>query len=368
MKEIKYSKEASLVNLSNSFLKYYGITPFHPTLSNLDEILNKKQYKKVAVLLFDGLGKYIKQEVLSEKDFLNKKEKMVITSIFPPTTVAATTAFLTAKYPIENGWLGWDQHFNDLNVTVDMFSNIISKTTQKYPRDISYEYCPYQDILELISKRVKTFYIKPERLGGEVKNTNHLFEVLDSKFKNNDEFFLYMYYPEPDHTIHETGVHSYQSKEIIKYINKHVAKLAKNNPDTLLIVIADHGLIDVTYDKIEEHEDLYELLKFPPSLDTRSIIFHVKDNKQDEFRTLFNKYYGEYYRLLTTQEVIDQDYFGLGNKHPQFYNFLGDFMATSISSHAMAIKNDDNTYTMFLGAHSGSLEEEYLISVAVIND
>ena len=34
-----------------------------------------------------------------------------ITSVFPPTTTAATTSMLSGLNPNEHGWLGWDLYF-----------------------------------------------------------------------------------------------------------------------------------------------------------------------------------------------------------------------------------------------------------------
>jgi hypothetical protein len=99
------------------------------------------------------------------------------------------------------------------------------------------------------------------------------------------------------------------------------------------------------------------------SLDSRSTMFHVKEDKKEEFVSLFNKYYGQYFVLKTCQEVIDEKWFGEGNENPHFRDFLGDFMATSVSEYGFTY---DKEYTM-KGSHSGSLEEESLIDVSLLN-
>lgn len=38
----KWDYEKSIMNLSNSILKYFGIKPFHNTLPTVDKILEKK--------------------------------------------------------------------------------------------------------------------------------------------------------------------------------------------------------------------------------------------------------------------------------------------------------------------------------------
>ena len=88
-----------------------------------------------------------------------------------------------------------------------------------------------------------------------------------------------------------------------------------------------------------------------------------KEGKNKEFEELFNKYYGEHFLLLTKQEVLDQKWFGEGIPHPTFEDFIGEYMATSISKYGFTFDKE----IKMIGAHSGSLEEESIISVAVIN-
>ena len=369
MKQYRCDFNNSLVNLSSSILKYYGIEPFHTTLKLLDELLGKKQYDKITVILFDGLNKYIKEQHLKSSDVLIKKVKFNITSVFPPTTAAATTAFLSGKFPIETGWLGWSQHFNNLNVTLDMFSNRISKTDEFYKTKASYEFCPYKTILDLIneSNNAKAYSVYPQKINnGEAKDLSNFFDILNNKMKGNSKQFIYAYWTDPDSSIHAEGVHSHHVKDVIKYINKHVARLAKLNPDNLILVIADHGLIDAQYEYITEHKDLYSLLKFDPYLDSRSLLVQVKENKHQEFEDLFNRYYGERYLLLPKQKYLEEQYFGIGKTFDKIDNFLGDYLITALTEKTLVVPDPNGEE--LIGQHAGSMEEEFVISVAVFND
>ena len=96
-------------------------------------------------------------------------------------------------------------------------------------------------------------------------------------------------------------------------------------------------------------------------------MFIIKDNKQDLFQELFNKYYGNYYQLLTKTEVLNSDIFGHGIKHPQFENFIGDFLAISTSNHAFHIKDEGTNQHYMSACHAGGLEIESKISIAIFN-
>jgi hypothetical protein len=61
-----------------------------------------------------------------------------IYSMNPATTVAATNAFLSGRYPIETGWIGWSEYFSDLGKAVDVFPNRDRVRARRSPAPISW--------------------------------------------------------------------------------------------------------------------------------------------------------------------------------------------------------------------------------------
>ena len=361
-----FEKDNCLVSISNAILYHFTGKSFHTPHPKLSEILAKNSYDKIALMLFDGLGKSIQDKYLKPTDFIRRKRAFDITSIFPPTTVAATTAVCSGKYPMETGWLGWRQKFINHDVVVDMFTNANSLTKEKVPGPyLSEVYCSHKKIWEILEEegiKAGALYPYPVDQAGP-KNLKEFIEVADILMKKPGPHFYYMYFAEPDHQIHDHGVNDRCVLEIVKDINRGVHKLAKANKDNLIILLADHSLVDTTFFYIYEHEDFASTLNGIPSLDSRSAFFHVKKGKNKEFEDLFKKYYGEHFLLLTKQEVINQKWFGEGVPHPNFEDFIGEYMATSISKYGFTFEKE----MKMIGAHSGSVEEESLISVAVIN-
>jgi predicted AlkP superfamily pyrophosphatase or phosphodiesterase len=357
----------NLVTLANSILKYFTGESFHTTNANLDCYLSSKKYKKIAVLLFDGFGKSIREKTLKESDFLRKKTKFTISSIFPPTTVAATTAINTAKYPVETGWLGWEQYFKDRNQVVEMFTNRCINTGEYIEGpSLSNTLVPYTNICDLINKNSSAHseLVMPYPIDKQgPNNLNDWLQKISSKLNQYDEAYYYCYWASPDNLIHEYGTDHPKVRNFCKLANKLLVKFTKEHPDTLFIVLADHSLVDSKFFYIYEHDDFASTLTNTMSLDSRSTMFHVKEDKKEEFVSLFNKYYGQYFVLKTRQEVIDEKWFCEGNENPHFRDFLGDFMATSVSEYGFTY---DKEYTM-KGSHSGSLEEESLIDVSLLN-
>ena len=117
-----------LVNLASSVLKHFGAEYTAPTLSLADTYL-AKDHKNVVVLLLDAMGVSILQKHLSENGFFRSHLAGSYSSVFPPTTVAATTSVPGGLFPCESAWLGWDCYYPQLgkNVTVclDGLSDIL---------------------------------------------------------------------------------------------------------------------------------------------------------------------------------------------------------------------------------------------------
>ena len=61
--------------------------------------------------------------------YLNKKLCRLkdITTVFPATTVAATTSMMTGLNPVESGMLGWDMYFKDTDETISLYLNRVKE-------------------------------------------------------------------------------------------------------------------------------------------------------------------------------------------------------------------------------------------------
>ena len=99
-----------LVNLSASILKSFGVEPAHPTLPQMDALL-ARPFSNVVVMLLDGMGADTVRSLLQPDGFFNTHMEGVLSSVFPPTTTAATIALMAGRMPCETGWLGWKQYF-----------------------------------------------------------------------------------------------------------------------------------------------------------------------------------------------------------------------------------------------------------------
>lgn len=371
---MKPDNTKTIVNFANSILKHFSAPTWHETIPEVDQVL--EGHKKVVVLLFDGLGRYIVEQHLKEKGFIRSHYLTTMEATFPPTTVASTTGFISAKFPIETGWMSWNQYFEDYGCDIEVFRNT-RKRDGSLIRDrkhsILFEKCPFVSIFEQIQKAnpaVSTFDVRINSVSADgPKTLREANKVINKNLRAKEESFTYFYWPYPDGFIHHFGVHKWQVHWMIKGIERFVKKLVKQNPDTLFLTFADHGLIDVEYVDICEHDDLYSLLSQGPSFEVRTIDFFVKPENKATFAEIFNKYYGEHFELMDRESVFKDELFGKGTPNPLAYKFVGDFVAIAKDKYCMYASKeiDPSKLRLHKGHHAGGTADEMDINISAYN-
>lgn len=371
---MKVYNQNSLVNLSNSILKHFGVEPFHQTIPVIDELL--KGHKKVVAVLFDGMGQNIIRKHLKENSFIRKNYVTTINSTYPPTTAAATTAFLTGKYPIETGWLSWDLYFKEYDKNIILFRSVDYNSGDLLIKDgemnIADRYFPTKKLFQLIeenNKNVKAtgIFRYPIQNDGPKSLLYTGVSKLSKFLKDNDECFAYFYWDSPDREMHTNGIDGYKIKYQVKKAQRFLKKVTRRNKDTLFILLADHGHINYQSLDICEHEDLYSLLIRPITMEKRTPGFYIKKGKEAEFAELFNKYYGQYFELLSKQEALDIKLFGEGQIAKGAEEMFGDYIAIAKDKYGIIASKELYKPDDFKGHHAGGTKEERLIDISIFN-
>lgn len=368
MKLITPNHGRNLVNMSNSIRLRYGLNPFHPTLKEIDDLLQK--HDRVVFLLFDGMGKHIIQEHAKPNSGLLHHRHIPIYSTFPATTVAATNGFLTSRYPIETGWLGWMQYFADIDMQVDVFTNQESWQKITIPGDnimdkVALKNNVFDDVKNARSD-IRVEQIWPSFRPNGATSTRQFFRKLNRSVKGEDKLLMYGYWIEPDKSLHHEGLGSKSIKRTIDLIDRKLTRLTRKHKDTLFLVFADHGLTPIEYLDIDEHEDLFKLLKRPFANEPRAASFFVQDGAHQAFEKLFNEYYGDYFILKSQKEVLDEKWFGQGEPSNLSLSFLGDYLAVAKDKYAFHYTKARKK-TM-VAHHAGILDQEVEVDVVVYNE
>ncbi len=354
----------NLINVTNSLLKHYNAKTHHKTLPLLDDVL-KHNYKHVIVMLLDGMGINI-LENLDKDSFLRKHVKTTISSVFPPTTVAATNAFLRGETPYELGFLGWCQYNKFENKTDTVFLKRDYYTNEKITNNL-YELLLRPNFLEQIKEVDKDLHVEgifPAPINGSDFET--FSEQLDRllMITKGGRSLSYCYFDHPDSTIHRDGINGPKTKEKMEYLNETITKFKeKLDDDVLVIIVADHGLVDIEYLYVKDYEEMIETFYQLPSIEDRAKTFFVKPECKDKFVDLFNKYFQPGFILYTKEELLKSNLFGYGEKHPILESFIGEFTAISISNKAIAYEKEENP---FKSHHAGKTLEELSVPLIIL--
>ena len=176
--------------------------------------------------------------------------------------------------------------------------------------------------------------------------------------------YIYAYWNEPDSTMHETGCYSITSKKMLLELEKKVEALCRELSDTLVLITADHGLIDSDSVAIEDYPEILDCLVRMPSIEPRAMNLFVKAGMEQRFESLFRASFGKKFLLLTKAEVKERGLFGIGEEHFRFDEMLGDYLAVATSD--LSIYNTREEKERFIGVHAGLTEDEMVVPLVAV--
>ena len=401
-----------IAGIPNSILKSRGLETKRSTLDLLDEHLEGKDYENIVVILLDGMGKNIMDANLPRNGFFNSHLAGTLSSTFPPTTVAATTSILSGMEPCEHGWLGWDCYYPQIDKNVTVFLNKETGTDKQAENyNVASRYCGYESAVDRLVKSGRQGYMATPFAEPFPDSFEKICDRIEKLCGQPGKKYIYSYWSEPDHTMHEKGCFCEETKELLRKLERQVEELCKRLgeqkifekeeisnkelPDkvfqvedkavavnfekekcelkaneashkkrTLVIVTADHGHIDTKGVSLTDYPGICECLSRLPSIEPRALNFFIKPGMEEQFVNEFNRKFSEKFMLLTKKEVLEKKLFGEGAEHPAFRDMLGDYLAVAIGD--LCIYNTRKEADFFIGSHAGLTEEEMTIPLILI--
>ncbi|MCH5167045.1 MAG: alkaline phosphatase family protein [Erysipelotrichales bacterium] len=364
MKTMLPNYENNVANVSNSILKYFNIETSHSTLNELDDILNKHNYKNVVLVLFDGLGYNILKRNGKLCPFLNKYLVSSLSSTFPSTTMSARTSIESGLHPIEHGWLGWDMYFKEFDEVITLSRNCVKSTKEKITDyHIGRTLLKYESVVDKI-KKDKDCYAKKISVYHDDRNMSlkkarmQIQEILENDKRN----YIYFYCNQPDHNFHTFGNDSILSKMLLRKLDKEFKKLCTSLNDTLVIAIADHGHLACKYITLTDYPNIIEMLEGDIGIDVRAASFRVKEEYMSIFPGELKMILKDDFIILSKDEVREQKLYGEGEENKYFEDALGDYFAIGITD--KCIRYDRKKHTQ-KSSHSGITEDEMLVPLVV---
>ena len=373
--------EHSILNTITSILKYYHVETNHQSSEKIDQLLYKKEYKNVILLILDGLGEHILNKISSE-GYLNQNKIDCVTSVYPSTTTAALTTYYSGRPPYETGWIAWSQYFKEYGRAIDMFSHnesYMREPLKKPLMDVFKTIVNYETVFDKIEKAssdVKAYEIEPEYAERRAKraikanNIDELIMNINDLCLMPSKKFIFAYSDNPDGLLHDFGTTSEEVETFVKEKKKKIEKMVKDfDEDTILIISADHGHKDIekAY-KLLDYPEIQECLIMPASLESRILAFWVKEDMKEIFVQRFNKAFGKEFWLMTKETFLDKYHFlGYGNKHKKIDDFIGNYIALSVGGSSIQLGTFlTEGKPIKKSTHCGLTKEEMEVPVIVI--
>lgn len=373
----------SIVNLMSSIGAALGAKMPYPELRILPskELRNSKN---ILLMVIDGLG----FEYLMKKhgSFLKDNTRGRITSVFPPTTAAGVTTFLTGVAVQQHALTGWFMFLKEIGILsriLPFVPRVGKEPFDKHGVDI-------KDILEVESfaSRInrKSFVINPKMLIQSAFTKTTSKKAKREGYRNLDDFFnkaaktiklpgkkyIYAYWPDIDSFSHEFGVgsskHEKHFKEIDKKIKKFIDKIKGTN--TKVIITADHGLINTPTEKVillKDHPKLLECLTMPRSGEGRLAYFYVHPSKARQFEWYVKTHLDKYCWMYKGEELIAKNFFGLGAPNKKLFDRIGDYILVMKENYIMKDVLLGEHENKNIGHHGGVSKDEIYVPLIVLN-
>lgn len=359
--------ENSIMNITATILKHYGLETSKKTLPVLEQELSKG-YKNVILFLVDALGsEIIKKHPITAK-YLKDNQIDTLTTVFPSTTVAATISAVTGKAPVNNGWIGWLQYVKEEDSNVIFFRNTDFYTHKTFDYDVANKYCPIERVYETISENnpnIKSIEVFPEFRTPEHKRFKDLCNTIIKECKNEDSHYIYAYWDKVDTYLHETGTTSKKVDDHLLEVSNGLKYLSESlGEDSLIIVTADHGQIDIEEIPLWDYSKIIDTFEHNPSIESRATAFFIKEGKHEVFEEEFKKNFSESFILYKSKDFLKTHILGYGEEHYKVKEFLGDYFAIGISNKSFKLSNSKHS---FKAQHAGITADEMLIPLIFLS-
>ncbi len=337
--------------------------------------------RNVVLLVVDGLGyRYLMEH--GGNGALCAHLQGWMTTVFPATTAAAITTFLTGLAPQQHAHTGWFTYFEELRAVLAGLPCRLRGSRDEIDAAALAGLFDAEPVFARLARQ--TFVVVPECIAYSTFNTrftrgatvigfNDLLEMFDytaAVVGCRTRNYVYTYWPEYDRMAHAYGAGSREVRRHLREFDKAFAGFlrAARGSDTLVIVTSDHGFVDTSpqrYLWLDEDPDLAAALAQPLCGEPRAAYCYVHEGQREKFAELAQARYGDRLRVVPSAELIGANYFGLGEPNPRLARRVGDVTLLPMADHVVKDRVEGERSYVQLGVHGGVSEAELLVPLIV---
>ena len=382
-------------NLPDTFAKLLESNSKRPlTCEKFFEFTSEKHIENVVFVLLDGFG-YRLIENSRQKSMFPSFDRVMqggfstaITSVFPSTTSTATTTLHTGLTPQEHGVIGYTMYMREIGTIVEMlsFEPVFGRRNLFELGLDPGKFIGSKTLHEKFANEGigSTLYINKYILGSGLSQiTNKGAELvptltapdmlanLRKNLQAGSSRFHFCYHASPDTIAHARGpfseeysaeiesVFSSIKTELFEKLDRTIAK------KTLLVVSSDHGLAHIDSSgiiDISKHSALLDMLKVPPTGDSRCLIMHAKSEDYiDRISSYFEQNFPGSFLVLESGAALKEGLFGIGEIRQEMKDRIGDLIVVPRGLRAIDNSILQPRKDHVPGRHGGLSENEMLV-------
>ncbi|MDQ2904823.1 MAG: alkaline phosphatase family protein [Chloroflexota bacterium] len=365
-------------------------------------------YKNVLMIFIDAFGwrffaRYGEKYPLL-KTILTQGMVSKMTSQFPSTTAAHVTCINTGLNVGQSGVYEWNYYepLVDRMITPLFFSYAedTSRDTLKEANIPAEQFFPRQTLYQALQAHGVPSHIfqhqsytpstPSERFfqGASIHPFKSISEALETASRllldnHGSPGYYFFYFDQVDFAGHRYGPDSPQFAEAVDKVWTSLEQLLYKNlqgkvRDTLLMVSADHGQIEVspetTFYLNRQIPGIERYLRtnrqgkvLVPAGSARDMFLYVKEEHIDEVIGLLQKHLDGRAEIYRTQELIAQHFFGLEKPSSAFLGRVGNVVILPYKGETVWWYEAGVFEMRFLGHHGGLLPEEMEIPLLLLS-
>lgn len=333
--------DCSIVNLISSVAgRHAPAAHLYPPLPLLADACCDQ--RPVVVLVLDGLGYQFLQRFPDSVLYRHCVQRL--TSVFPTTTATAVTALALGVPAQQHGITGWFTYLRELGSVVMPLPFMPRGGGAGYS-DLGLAASVMLDANALLPRLDRAVQVSsPSNIADSAfsqaicgrsvdrvphQNLQQLFEGLAQGVQQRGAPLVWGYWSELDALAHQYGCQSAEVErhflELDQYFGRWLQQIAGS--DALVLVTADHGLIDVDPQQqlqLEQHPQLLQMLRLPLCGEPRAAFCYLRPDAQSDFEQYMAQYFAGLFDVVSSEQLLEQQLFGRGDPSPRIRERIGD--------------------------------------------
>jgi predicted AlkP superfamily pyrophosphatase or phosphodiesterase len=183
--------------------------------------------------------------------------------------------------------------------------------------------------------------------------------------------YVFAYWSAFDKITHQYGVSHWRTVQHFRRLDDALLRVYKalKGTGTLMLVSADHGLIDVPPENthwLADSPELEATLSLPLSGEPRKPYCYVKPGREDEFLNEVEKLFGEHVQVFDRERILREGWFGRGVMNPQLPDRIGDYVLKFDDARVLRDLLPGERRHDFVAYHGSDSEEEMYVPLIVV--